>query len=126
MWWKANEAQFLAIEYLLCQTLNIVGNQIEMTWLFSTIGILTRFFRWWPWDQNSNKLVLISKNWPNDLHIGYKEFAIETLYDFGDYDLSIYWYRWKSNLKINLILFWWCHDKSWFLDVHYVWQFRKR
>jgi hypothetical protein len=44
-WWGKHEAKFPPIGFLACQSLGIVGLQIETKRIFSLVAILTNFRR---------------------------------------------------------------------------------
>jgi hypothetical protein len=61
-WWKANEAQFPIVGYLINHILGIIRTcQIEAKWIFPIVGILTRLHKCQLGTQNLDQLVLISK-----------------------------------------------------------------
>jgi hypothetical protein len=67
--------------------LGIVGSQIETLKIFSLAWILTSFRRCRSQSQNLDKLIFVSKNWPNDPRISCK--SLFSLVDFIDNDLNL-------------------------------------
>jgi hypothetical protein len=41
LWWSKHERQFMIVDYLATAILSILGNQIEIERVFSSVGILT-------------------------------------------------------------------------------------
>ncbi len=71
-WWQKHEAMFLTIRFLAQQILGIVGSQIEIEMIFYLTEILTNLKKCCLQIENLEKLIFVSKNWPNDLRIGCK------------------------------------------------------
>jgi hypothetical protein len=78
---------FLIVGFCARQILGIVGCQIEIERIFSLIGILTNLRRYHLQSKNLDKLIFVSKNWPNDLRIGCK--IPSNLVDFIESDLNL-------------------------------------
>jgi hypothetical protein len=66
-----------------------VGNHVEVEHIFYIVGILTGLCKCRHGAQSLNKLVLISKNWPNDPCFGCESFVVESLHDFGDIEIDL-------------------------------------
>jgi len=64
-----NEAMFPRVRFLVRQILGIVGLQIKIEWIFSLVGILTNLRRR---RLQTEKMIFVNKNWPNDPIIGCK------------------------------------------------------
>jgi hypothetical protein len=67
---------FPIVGFCARQILGIVGCQIEIERIFSLIGILTSLRRYHLQSKKLDKLIFVSKNWPNDLRIGCKSLLI--------------------------------------------------
>jgi hypothetical protein len=57
---------FLIVDFCAKQILKVVGFQIEIERIFSLARILTGFKRCRLQLENFDKLIFVSKNWPND------------------------------------------------------------
>jgi hypothetical protein len=57
---------FPIVGFLAQQILGIVGSQIETKRIFSLVGILTNLRRCHLQLENYEKLIFVSKKWPND------------------------------------------------------------
>ncbi len=78
---------FLAVGFCAKQILGIVGSQIETKRMFSLTGILTSIKRCCLQYKKLDKLIFVSKNWPNDPSIGCK--SPSSLVDFIESDLNL-------------------------------------
>jgi hypothetical protein len=56
------------VAFLACQVLGIVESQIETKQIFNIAGIMTTLRRFKLGRKNLERLVMITKNWPNDTH----------------------------------------------------------
>ncbi len=65
-WWAEHEQQFPNIIYLARQILGIIGSYIETERIFSMIEIITGLRHYCLGIENSDKFILIMKNWPDD------------------------------------------------------------
>ncbi len=63
---------FLTIVFLAWQILKIVGLQLQIEGIFSLAGLFTNIKRCRLQTKNLEKLIFVSKNWPNDLRVGCK------------------------------------------------------
>jgi len=75
-WWGKHEAMFPIVGFLACQTLGIVGSQIETKRFFSLTCIFT----------NLRRCHLQTKNWPSDPRDGCK--PLSNLVELIQIDLS--------------------------------------
>jgi hypothetical protein len=74
---------FPTIGFLVKQILRIVVFEIEIEKMFSLVGILTNFKRCCLQLKNLEKLIFVTKNWPNDVRVGCKApFTLIKLIDF--------------------------------------------
>ncbi len=71
-WWQKHESMFPTVGFLAQQILGIVGSQIETKRIFSLVGIFTNLRRYHLQTENLEKLIFVSKNWPNDAKFGCK------------------------------------------------------
>ncbi len=60
------------VEFLTCQILSIIGLQVETKRILSFDGILTNLRKYCLQMINLQKLIFLSKNWPNDTRVGCK------------------------------------------------------
>jgi hypothetical protein len=74
------------VGFLVKQILKIVGFEIETENIFSHVGIFTNFKRCCLQLKNLEKLIFVTKNWPNDVKVGYK--ALFTLVESIDSEKS--------------------------------------
>ncbi len=70
--WQKHEAMFRTVGFLAQYIFRIVGSQIETKGIFSLARIFTHLKRCRLQIENLEKLIFVSKNWPNDLRIGCK------------------------------------------------------
>jgi hypothetical protein len=61
---------FPIFAFLACQILGIVGSQIEIERIFSLVDILSNLRRCHLQTNNLERLIFMSKNWPNDFRAG--------------------------------------------------------
>ncbi len=61
---------FPIFAFLACQVLGIVGSQIEIERIYFLVDILTNLMRCHLQTNNLERLIFISKNWPNDFMVG--------------------------------------------------------
>jgi len=66
-WWKSHEIRFLIIFFVARQILGILGSQIETERIFSIAGLLTNLQCYMLGVNNLKKLVMVLKNWSNDV-----------------------------------------------------------
>ncbi len=66
-WWEKHESMFRTIGFCARQILGIVGFQIETERIFSLVGIFTSLRRYRLQLIFLDKLIFVSKNWPNIL-----------------------------------------------------------
>jgi hypothetical protein len=67
--------------------LGVFGSQIEITRIFSLVGILTNLRKCHLQTENLEKLIFVNKNWPNDLKIGCK--FPSNLVEFVEKDVNL-------------------------------------
>ncbi len=67
--WEKHEVMFLIISFFAQQVLNIAGSWIETNCFITLTRILTNLGRCRLQIEILKKLILLSKNWPNDLRI---------------------------------------------------------
>jgi hypothetical protein len=82
-----NESIFPTIGFCVGIFLGIVGSQIEIEIIFSLARILTSLRRCRLQSSNLDKLIFVSKNWPNDLRIGCKSYY--SLANFIESDINL-------------------------------------
>jgi hypothetical protein len=58
--------------FFACQSLRIIGSQIQNKRIFSLARILINLRRCRLQLQNLKKLIFLNKNWPNDYRVGCK------------------------------------------------------
>jgi len=68
--WAKHEQWFPNLTYVAQQEMGIVGSQIEIERIFSMAKVITSLKRCWLRIENLDKLVLIMKNWLDDLKFG--------------------------------------------------------
>jgi hypothetical protein len=78
---------FPTIGFCARQIWEIVGFQIEIERIFSSIGILTSLKRCHLQSKKLDKLIFVNKNWPNDPRIGCK--STLSLVDFIETNLNV-------------------------------------
>ncbi|KAG0584835.1 hypothetical protein M758_3G242300 [Ceratodon purpureus] len=66
LWWKKHEKEFRNVAYLARQILGIVGSQVEIERIFSITGVILSQQRRRLGTDHLEKLVFISKNWPDE------------------------------------------------------------
>ncbi len=71
-WWEKHKNMFPTVGFCARKLLRIVGFQIEIKKIFPLIGILTSLQRCCLQSNFLDKLIFVSKRWPNDSKIGYK------------------------------------------------------
>jgi len=71
-WWKKQKYVLPIVGFLVKQILRIVGFEIETENIFSPVGILTNLKRCCLQFKNFEKLIFVTKNWPNDVKVGCK------------------------------------------------------
>jgi len=86
-WWEKYESMFPTFGFYVRQIFKIVGFQIEIERTFSLVGILTSFRRCCLKSKKLDKLIFVSKNWPNDPKISYK--SPSSLANFIENDLNL-------------------------------------
>ncbi len=67
--WAKHETMFPTIVVLPHQILGIIGSQIEIKRIFSSIGILTNLRRCHLQSKKFKRLIFVNKNRPNDPRI---------------------------------------------------------
>jgi hypothetical protein len=68
--WAKHKSLFPTMAFLAHQILGIVGSQIETEKKYSLVEIITNLKRCCLQSNNLNKIIFISKNWPNDPKVG--------------------------------------------------------
>jgi hypothetical protein len=86
-WWEKHESMFPIVGFYARQILGIVGSQIEIEKIVSLAGIFTSFKKCRLQLNFLNKLIFVSKNWPNDPRIGCK--SPSSLANFIESDLNL-------------------------------------
>ncbi len=62
---------FFIVDFLACQTLGIIGSQIEIEFFSALVRIITKL-KCCLQSGNLKRFIFVNKNWPNDLRIDYK------------------------------------------------------
>jgi hypothetical protein len=65
-WWRKHEKEFRNVAFLARQILGIVGSQVEIERIFSITGVILSQQRCRLGVEHLDKLVFISKNWPDE------------------------------------------------------------
>lgn len=65
-WWRKHEKEFRNVAFLARQILGIVGSQVEIERIFSITGVILSQQRRRLGMEHLEKLVFISKNWPDE------------------------------------------------------------
>jgi hypothetical protein len=74
-WWEKHESMFPIVGFYARQSLGIVGFQIEIEKIFSLVEILISLKKCHLQLNFLDKLIFVSKNWPNDPKIGCKSLS---------------------------------------------------
>lgn len=69
-WCAEHEQQFPNIKHLVQQVMGIVGSQFKIEFFLYMVSIITSLKCCWLGIENLDKLVLIKKNWLDDLRFG--------------------------------------------------------
>ncbi len=69
-WWAKHDQQFPNIRHLVRQVMDIGGSQIETKFFFNMVGIIIGLKCCQLGIENLDKLILIIKNWLDDLRFG--------------------------------------------------------
>jgi hypothetical protein len=69
-WWVKHKSLFPIVAFVVRHILCIVGSQIKTKIIFSLVGIFTNLRRCCLQSNNLDKIIFISKNWPNDPRVG--------------------------------------------------------
>jgi hypothetical protein len=69
-WWAKHKSLFPTVVFLARQILGIVDSQIETEKKNSLVEILTNLRKCRLQSNNLDKIIFISKNWPNDPWVG--------------------------------------------------------
>ncbi len=64
-WWGKHDF-FSLVTFITCQILGIVSSQIEIEKIFSLVGMFANLKKCRLQLDNLNKLIFVTKNWPND------------------------------------------------------------
>jgi len=87
-WWLKLEAMVPIVGFFILQILlGIVGSQIKMKRIFFLAKIFINLKRYHLQSNNLDKLILVNKNWPNDLRVGYK--SPSSLIEFIEMDANL-------------------------------------
>jgi hypothetical protein len=86
-WCEKHESMFPTIGFCVNQIIGIVGSQIEIERIFSLVEMFTSHRRCHLQSKHLNKLIFVSKNWPNDSRIGCK--SPSSLVDFIESNLNL-------------------------------------
>ena len=66
LWWRKHEKEFRNVAFLARQILGIVGSQVEIERIFSITGVILSQQRRRLGMEHLEKVVFISKNWPDE------------------------------------------------------------
>ncbi len=69
LWWATHETPFLNVSFVAHQVLGIVEYQIETERIFIIASVITSLCRSKLGNENLQHLVMITKNWPNDVRL---------------------------------------------------------
>jgi hypothetical protein len=86
-WFKKHETMFSIVDFLTIHVLRIVSFQIEIEKKNSLVGIATNLKRCCLQSNNLEKLILVGKNWSNDIKVSCKTFSI--FVKLIDFDLDL-------------------------------------
>jgi len=70
LWWKTNYHMWLNVAWLARHILVILGSQLKTKQFFYVISVFTSLQKCRFGVENLNSLVMIYKNWPNDVKVG--------------------------------------------------------